>query len=34
MLRKGIRYLFLLISIAMLSACFNHQNNEFTPPQS
>ncbi len=34
MLRKGIRYLFLLISIAMLSACFNHQNNKFTPPQS
>ncbi|EFN7286780.1 poly-beta-1,6-N-acetyl-D-glucosamine N-deacetylase PgaB [Escherichia coli] len=34
MLRKGKRYFFLMISIIMLSACLNHQKNDFISPQN
>ncbi|NDO81203.1 poly-beta-1,6-N-acetyl-D-glucosamine N-deacetylase [Citrobacter sp. NCU1] len=34
MLRKGFKYLFMLISIIMLSACLHQPKHKFTPPQN
>lgn len=34
MLRKGYKYLFMLISIIMLSACLHQPKHKFTPPQN
>ncbi|XTZ39277.1 poly-beta-1,6-N-acetyl-D-glucosamine N-deacetylase PgaB [Salmonella enterica] len=34
MLRKGNKYLLVLISIIMLSACFSQPKTKFTPPQN